>query len=112
VFSEYDGQIPILVHRQTPFPLFAVAPTSDHRASVKSFVSLQFLNSKTAGRTPWTGDQPVARPLSTQKQKHRINADIHPCLEWDSNSDPSVRASEDSSCFRPRGQCDRLQASL
>jgi hypothetical protein len=23
------------------------------------------------------------------------------------NHDPSVRASEDSSCFRPRGYCDR-----
>jgi hypothetical protein len=30
----------------------------------------------TVGRTAWTGDQPVARPLPT----HR-----HPCLEWDSN---------------------------
>jgi hypothetical protein len=33
------------------------------------------------GRTPWTGDQPVARPLPTRK----INAHRHPCLEWDSN---------------------------
>jgi hypothetical protein len=30
----------------------------------------------TDGWSPWTGDQPVARPLPT----HR-----HPCLEWDSN---------------------------
>jgi len=29
----------------------------------------------TFGRTPWTGDRPVARPLPTQ--------DTHPCLEWD-----------------------------
>jgi hypothetical protein len=33
-------------------------------------------------KTPWTGDQPVTRPLLT----HRINAHRHPCLEWDSNS--------------------------
>jgi hypothetical protein len=33
------------------------------RASVKLFVSLQFLNPNTVGRTPWIGDQPVARPL-------------------------------------------------
>jgi hypothetical protein len=56
--------------------LFPVAPASEHRASVKRFVSLQFLNPKTVGRTPWTGDQPIARPLPTQENKHRINADI------------------------------------
>jgi hypothetical protein len=41
----------------------------------------QFLNPYAVCRTPWTGDQPVARPLPT----HRINAHRHPCLEWDSN---------------------------
>jgi hypothetical protein len=35
----------------------------EHRPSVKRFVSLQFLNRKTVGTTPWTGDQLVARPL-------------------------------------------------
>jgi hypothetical protein len=40
--------------------------------SVKCFVSLQFLNPETVGRTPWMGDQPAARPLPTQTQnKHR-----------------------------------------
>jgi hypothetical protein len=53
----------------------------EHRASVKRFVSLQFLNRKTVGRTPWTGDQPIARPLPTQTQNKRR----HACLEWDSN---------------------------
>jgi hypothetical protein len=28
----------------------------------------QFLNLYTVGRTPWTGDQPVARPLPTQRK--------------------------------------------
>jgi hypothetical protein len=45
--------------------LFPVAPTLEFGASVKRFVSLQFLNPKTVGRTPWTGDQPVTRPLPT-----------------------------------------------
>jgi hypothetical protein len=27
----------------------------------------QFLNPYTVGRTPWTGDQPVARPLPTRR---------------------------------------------
>jgi hypothetical protein len=44
-----------------------------------------FLVFYTVGRTPWKGDQPVARPLPTQKQhKHRINTHRHPCLKWDS----------------------------
>jgi hypothetical protein len=43
--------------------LFPFASTLKHMASVKRFVSLQFLNPKTFGRTPWMGHQPVARPL-------------------------------------------------
>jgi hypothetical protein len=35
---------------------------SEHRASVKRYVSLQFLNPESVGRILWTGDQPVARP--------------------------------------------------
>jgi hypothetical protein len=58
-------------------------PTLQYRASVKCFVSLQFLNPKTASRTPWTRDQPVERPLPIQTQnKHRHK---HACLDWDSN---------------------------
>jgi hypothetical protein len=38
----------------------------------------------TIDRTPWTGDQPVARPLPTQDNTDRINSDRHQCLEWDS----------------------------
>jgi hypothetical protein len=35
---------------------------------VKRTVSLQFLDLfQTIGRTPWTGDQPVARPLPTHR---------------------------------------------
>jgi hypothetical protein len=68
-----------------------------------------FLILYTVGKTPWTGDQPVARPLLTEQHKHRINAhntDIH-TLSGIRTHDPSVRASEDSSCLRPRGRCDR-----
>jgi hypothetical protein len=32
------------------------------------------------------------RYLHTEQHKHRTNAQRHPCLEWDSNHDPSVRA--------------------
>jgi hypothetical protein len=33
----------------------------------------QFLNLYTVGRTPWTGDQPVARPLPTRRTTQTQN---------------------------------------
>jgi hypothetical protein len=66
---------------------------------------ISFLIFYTVGRTPWTGDQPVARPLPA----HRINAhntDIH-VFSGIRTHDLSVRAIEDSSCLRQRGCCDR-----
>jgi hypothetical protein len=47
---------------------------------VKRSVSLQFLNPKRVGRTPWTGISPSE---GRYLHKHRINADRHPCLEWE-----------------------------
>jgi hypothetical protein len=49
------------------------------------------------------------RYLHTGQHKQRINAqtDIH-VLSGIRTYDPSVRASEDSSCLTPRGHCDRL----
>jgi hypothetical protein len=46
---------------------------------MKRFVSLQFLNPKTVGRTPWTGNQPVARQLPTQDNinTEQTQTDIH-----------------------------------
>jgi hypothetical protein len=47
--------------------------------------------------------------LQTEKHNHRINAhktNIH-ALSGIRTHDPSVRASEDSLCFRPLGHCDR-----
>jgi hypothetical protein len=47
-----------------------------------------FLILYTVGRTPWTGDQPVARPLPTHRttQTHNKRTQYRPpCLEWDSN---------------------------
>jgi hypothetical protein len=35
----------------------------------------------TIGRTPWTSDRPVARPLPKYRTIHRKN----PCSKWDSN---------------------------
>jgi hypothetical protein len=38
-----------------------------------------------SNRIPRTGDQPFARPLPTQDNKHRLNAERHQFFEWDSN---------------------------
>jgi hypothetical protein len=68
----------------------------------------QFLNLYTVGRTPWTGDQPVARPLPTHRttQTEQTHTDIH-ALSGIRTHDYSVRTGEDGSCLRPRGHCDR-----
>jgi hypothetical protein len=65
---------------------------------------IQFPNhfSQTVRLLPWTSDQPVARPLPA----HRINADID-SLSWIRTHDPTVRASEGSSCLKLRGYYDR-----
>jgi hypothetical protein len=42
---------------------------------------VNFLIFYTVSRTPWTADQPVARPLPTDTTtQNRINAHRHPCL--------------------------------
>jgi hypothetical protein len=65
----------------------------------------------TGGRTPWTGDQPFARPLSTprttQTQK-KTHTDIH-VSNGIRSQDPSALAGEDGSCLRTRGHCDRTE---
>jgi hypothetical protein len=65
----------------------------------------------TDGRTPWTGDRPVARPLpkhkTTKTQNKRIHTPNIHTLSGIRTHEPSVRASEGSTCLRPRGYCDR-----
>jgi hypothetical protein len=67
-----------------------------HQPFVGSWPLLQFRNLfYTIGRSPWTSDQPVPRPLpahrTTQTQNKRTHR--HPCFQWDSNS-RSQRSSE------------------
>jgi hypothetical protein len=66
----------------------------------------QFLDHFTDGRTPWTGDQLVARPLP----KHRINAytpNIHALCGIRTHG-PGFRPNEDSTCLKLLGYRDRL----
>jgi hypothetical protein len=54
----------------------------EHRASVKGFVSLQFLNLRhSVGLLGRVISQSQGRYLTQTKNKHR-----YPCLEWDSNT--------------------------
>jgi hypothetical protein len=69
---------------------------------------LIFLILYTVGRTPWTGFSPSkGRYLHTEQHKHRTNAHIYiNALIRFRTHDPSVRASEDSSCPRTLGHCN------
>jgi hypothetical protein len=58
------------------------------------------------GRTPWTEDQPVARPLPTHR-KHEQNKRTQTSMSGIRTHFPGVRVSEDSSCLRPCGHRDR-----
>jgi hypothetical protein len=61
----------------------------------------------TVGRTPWTGDQPVARQLpahGTPQSQNKMHMDIL-AASGIRTHDPTVWA---SSCLRPRGRCSRL----
>jgi hypothetical protein len=73
----------------------------------------QFLGHFTDGRTPWTGEQPVARNLpiqrTTQTEKNAHTPNIH-ALNGIRTHDPGFRASEYSTCLRLRAYCDRRTA--
>jgi hypothetical protein len=80
--SRANGKL-ILKHHSFIHSTMALQPF------VEPWILLQF--SKlfyTDGRTRWSSDQPVARPLpiyrTTQTQNKRKQY-RHPCLEWDSN---------------------------
>jgi hypothetical protein len=87
------------------FFLPPLAPTLE-RSAVFQFYDF------TDGRTPWTSDQLVARPLpkhrTTQTQNKRIyTPNIH-ALSGIRTHDPGFRASSDSTCLRSLGYRDRL----
>jgi hypothetical protein len=68
--------------------------------SLSEFLNFVFLC--TVCRTPWTGDQPVERPLHTHRTT-QIERNVHRHLRAGGirTHDPSFRASEDIACFRP-----------
>jgi hypothetical protein len=91
------------------WPFIFLCPLCTHSSMfLQPFVApwplLQFRNLfYTDGRTPWTSDQPVARPLPTRRttQTQNKRTHKHPCLEWDLNAWTQI------SSLRPRHHCDR-----
>jgi hypothetical protein len=77
---------------------------------MKLSVSLQFTRTETFGRTPWSGDKLVARPLPVHKYRkthtHTQTLNIH-ALSGIRTHDPGFRASEGSVCLRRLGYRDR-----
>jgi hypothetical protein len=73
----------------------------EQRATVKRFVSLQFLNLRRSVGF-------LGRVISPSQGRYLIQTqtDIHTSCRTQSH-DPCVPESEDSSCLRPRGHCDR-----
>jgi hypothetical protein len=72
----------------------------------------QFLDDYTDGRSPWTGDQLVARPLpkhrTTQTQNKRIHTPNIRALCGIRIHDPGFRVSEECTCLWPLGYRDLL----
>jgi hypothetical protein len=99
------------------FILFLFCPCCshlEHRASVKPFVSLQFLNVRQTVELFGRGISPSqGLYLHTEQHKDRINShtDIH-TLGGIRTHNLSVRTGEDISCPRPRGHCHRLIDAL
>jgi hypothetical protein len=94
-----------------PRPL-TLEPNSGLGRLYETFHFTSVTRSRTVGRvdrTPWTGDQFVTRPLPVHKHRetHATQTlNIH-VLSGIRAHGPGVRASEDSSCHRPLGYCDR-----
>jgi hypothetical protein len=77
----------------------------EHKASVKRFVPLKFLNRRQSVGLLGRMISPSQGRYLTQTQNQR-RQNIH-AFSGIRTQDPSVQASEDIPCFRPRGHCLR-----
>jgi hypothetical protein len=109
--GKYLDYVVILMQKKYRIYFFRpLAPTLE-----RNIIS-QFIDHFTDGRTPWTGDQLVARPLpkhrTTETQNKCIHTpNIHVLCEIRTH-DPFFRVSEDSTCLRPLGYRDRHRIYL
>jgi hypothetical protein len=55
--------------------------------------------------SPW--ERQIQHDIYREQHKHGINAQKHPCLEWDSNPRPQCSSGRRYSCLGPRVHSDR-----
>jgi hypothetical protein len=84
-----------------------------HPAHSGPWSLIQFRNhfSQTVGLLGRVISPSQGRYLNIRQHKRIHTPNIH-ALSGIKTHDPSVRASEDSSCLRPRGYCHRLKLSV
>jgi hypothetical protein len=100
---DVDGRI--ILTRDIFFPL-ALQPNLGLGRLYGTFRFTSVTRSRTVGKTPWTGDQLVSRPLPVHKHRKTYTLNIHTQSGiW--THGPGFRASGDSSCIRPLGYRDR-----
>jgi hypothetical protein len=70
------------------FFTLALQPISGLGRLNGTFLFTSVTRSRTVGRTPWTCDKLVARPLRVHKHRETdtLTNIKHPCPEWNSNS--------------------------
>jgi hypothetical protein len=73
-------------------------------ALVELWPLFQFLNLYRVGKTPWKGDQPVARSLPTHRTTQTQNKRPETTMPWVGfePTTPAFERGEGSSCLRPR----------
>jgi hypothetical protein len=79
--------------------LYLLNPSGPRPTSMNFSVHFGFSRSYTYGRTPWAGDQLIARPLPVHKHRN-THTNIH-ALSGIQTHNPGFRASEASARLRP-----------
>jgi hypothetical protein len=93
---------------------FAIITSKDYLSiysrllGLSRFFFFSFLIFYKVGRIPWSGDQPVPRPLPVHRtaQTQNKRTEIHASSEIGTH-DPGVETGEDVLPLRPRRHCDR-----
>jgi hypothetical protein len=107
----YGKQLWSNLHNLTPFNYNYYGSTALCRPLAAFWVSWSYNQSVCIlGReSAYYKDSNYTQTTQTRNKRTQYR---HSCLEWVSNPDHRVRASEDSSCLRLRSHCDRQPLSI
>jgi hypothetical protein len=94
----FHNHLPILFYNRFSSSFDRLGPLT---CSLSEFMDL------TGCRTPWIGDQPVAKPLLTQKNTNRKHTDVYHTSSGIQSHNPSIWVCENISCLKPRCHYDR-----